>query len=195
MYAPLNSVRESPAVIYDAAGRKMMAAIAVMRDVFEITVGMRIVQRAVFAKILHIIRALQCVQHLFAGVGAAKNFAIVVKVQSPQISAAFGEQFEFVRDRVIAPNALLKFNATNMRRDRAALHAVKPAIRSPCQRVRERMRIFHPETREQNFGIAIRHIVAVFVGIKEQVRGLHHEHAAVADANPVQRFRPVMKSL
>ena len=43
------------------------------------------------------------------------------------------------------------------------------------------MRIFHAEAGHANLGVAVGHVVAVAVGIEEQIRRLGHEHAAVAD--------------
>jgi hypothetical protein len=172
---------ERAAVVNNAAGREMMAAIAVVLNVFEITVGMRIVKRAVFTEVFCVIGALQCMQHLLAGVCAAKNFAVVVEVQSPQVAAAFGKEFKLMRHGLIAPDTLLKFDAANVCGNRAALHAVKPAARSPGERVGKRMGVFHSETGEQNFGVTVDNVVAIFVGIEKQVRGLHHENATASD--------------
>src|SRR4051794_16413605 len=46
------------------------------------------------------------------------------------------------------------------------------------------MCIFHPKTSEQNFRVTIWYIVAIFVWIEQQVRGLHHEYTPVTDRKP-----------
>ena len=41
------------------------------------------------------------------------------------------------------------------------------------------MSVLHTEAREQHFRIAVGIIIAVAIGIKEQIRRLQNEHAAV----------------
>ena len=82
---------------------------------------------------------------------------------------------------MIAPDALLKADAANVGRHRAALRAVQPAVGSPLQRVDHGVRVFHAEAGEQHLGIAVGHVVAVAVGIEQQVRRLADVDAAVAD--------------
>ena len=61
------------------------------------------------------------------------------------------------------------------------LSAVEPAVRPPGEVVGERVRVLHAEAGEQHFGVAVGHVVAVAVGVEEQVRGLQDEDAAVAE--------------
>src|SRR5437867_12117519 len=82
---------------------------------------------------------------------------------------------------MIPPYALLKFNAANIGSDGAALTAVKPAIGPPSERIGDRMGILHAESGKQNFRIGIGHVIAIAVRIKEQIGGLQHKHAAVAE--------------
>src|SRR6266566_5994336 len=120
------------AVIDNAATGNVSAAVAAIVDVAEVTVGMRIVQCAVFAKVLYIIAALHLVQQFaLLEIRPRQDFAVFVKIQPPGITAAFGEQFELFRAGMITPDALLELDAANVRRHRAALRSVKPAIRSP----------------------------------------------------------------
>ncbi len=81
---------------------------------------------------------------------------------------------------MIAPHALLKLDAANVRRDRASLAAIQPAIGPPGQRVGHRVGVFHAKAREQHFGIAVGHVVAIAIGVEQQIGHLQHEHAAVA---------------
>src|SRR4051794_36827544 len=91
-------------------------------DMVEIPERIRIVQRAMFAKAFPVVRALNAMQMpVRAGVGAVNQFAILVKVQAPGIATAFAEKFESVSQWVIAPHALLKLEAANSARHRAAL--------------------------------------------------------------------------
>ena len=100
---------------------------------------------------------------------AVEKFAGAVKVEAPRIATPFAEQFEFVRNRVISPDSLLKFNSTDIRGDGAPLTSVKPAIGTPCQRIGDAMRILHPESGQQNFRITIRNVVSIKIGIEQQV--------------------------
>ena len=75
-------------------------------------------------------------------------------------------------------------------RDRAALAAVEPAVRPPGQRVGHRVGVLHAEAGEQHLGVAVGHVVAVAVGVEEQVRGLEDEHAAVAERQPAGQVQP-----
>ena len=86
------------------------------------------------AEALPVITALHAVQHpIRAEIGRIDQFAILIEIEAPGIAATFAEQLEAACDRMIAPHALLKLDSTNVRRDRTALAAVKPAVRSPGQ--------------------------------------------------------------
>ena len=52
------------------------------------------------------------------------------------------------------------------------------------------MRVLHAEAGEQHFGVAVGHVVAVLVGVEEQVRRLDDVDAAVADAEPGRQVQP-----
>ena len=54
-----------------------------------------------------------------------------LQIISSLSAASFCEQLELACDRMVAPDALLKFDAANVRRDRAAVRAVEPAVRPP----------------------------------------------------------------
>src|SRR4051812_30835044 len=78
---------------------------------------------------------------------------------------------------MITPHALLKFDAANICRDRAALTAIEPAIRTEHKRVRHGMRVFHSETGQQNFRVGIRNVVSIFIWIEKQIWNLQHENS------------------
>ena len=60
----------------------------------------------------------------------------------------------------------------------------------PGQRVGHRVGVFHAEAGEQHLGIAVGHVVAVAVGIEQQIRHLQHEDAAVAEGQPAGQIQP-----
>src|SRR5438876_396927 len=109
---------------YPTIGQMATGKIRV-RNMIEVTEGIRIVQRAMFAEAFPIISALNAVQvAIRAEVRAVNKLALTVKVQSPGVAAALAKKFELVRQRMITPDALLKFQTANVRCDRAALAAV-----------------------------------------------------------------------
>ena len=92
--------------------------------------------------------------------------------------------------RVVAPDALLKLDAPDLGRDRAPLQAVEPAVGPPGERVGHRVGVFHAEAGQEHLGIAVGPVVAVAVRIKEQVRDLDDEHAAVAERQAARQVQP-----
>src|SRR5688500_5956924 len=50
-----------------------------------------------------------------------------------------------------------------------SLGCVQPAIWSPAETIRDRVRVFDTETFKMNDGISIRNVVMVFVGIEQKV--------------------------
>ena len=51
------------------------------------------------------------------------------------------------------------------------------------------MGVFHAETGQEDFRVAIRDVVMVAVGIKEQIRRLRYEHAPLPNGKSVARFK------
>ena len=86
-----------------------------------------------------------------------------------------------MRYGMIAPHALLEFDAANIGGDGAPLTAVKPAVGTPGERVGDAVGVFHAEARQQHFGISVGHVVAIAVGVEEQVGCIENEDAAVAE--------------
>src|SRR4051812_42351753 len=104
-----------------------------------------------------------------------------IEFQTVGIAAAFREHFELLRHRMIAPNRLTqKFHALNVRRAGAAVGAVKPAIRPPCEAIRATVRILETKAAQRNFRWAVRYIVAIFVWVEEQIRRVQDPHTASA---------------
>ena len=56
-----------------------------------------------------------------------------------------------------------------------------------------RLRIFHAETGEQHFGVAIRNIVAIAIGVEEQVGDLQYIHAAITKFDSSGQVEPIDK--
>src|SRR5262249_46148674 len=80
---------------------------------------------------------------------------------------------------MVTPNPLLEADAPDVGGDRAPLAPVQPSVQPPLQVVGYRVSVFNAETREQYLGVAIGHIVAIAIRIKEQVGRLHDEDAAM----------------
>src|SRR5438045_213218 len=108
----------------------MAAGEILIRHMVEIAVGVGIMQRAMFAETFPIVSALHSMKHAVgAEVGGINQFAILIKVQAPGIAAAFTKKLETMANGMVAPNALLEFDATNVCSNGAALAAVEPAVR------------------------------------------------------------------
>src|SRR5262249_15056127 len=134
--------RERIALIDDTADSDVSAARIAVRHVLEVTVGIRIVQGPVLAERLPVVAALDTMQHVNAAVvRTIEEVTVLVEIEAPRVAAPLAEQLELVRDRMITPNTLLEFDAADVRRHRAPLAAIKPAVRSPRQRVCHRMRV------------------------------------------------------
>ena len=87
-----------------------------VRDVVEVAVGVRVVQRAVLGEPLDVVRALHLVQHREAApVRARDHLPVPVEVEAVGVAAALAEQLELLRLRVIAPDALLELDRPSFR--------------------------------------------------------------------------------
>ena len=149
---------------------------------FEITVGVGVVKWSVFGKAFHVIRALHLVQHGMATVvGTCHQLSMPVKIEAPSVASPFTEQFKSTRHRMVAPDSLLKFNATNFGCYRAPLSAIKPTVWPPYHAIGMGMGVFHTKPGKKDLRIAIWKIVSIFVGIKKQVRRLKHIYAAMTE--------------
>src|SRR5262249_38726614 len=111
-----------------------------------------------------------------------KDPSFAVEVKSPGIATAFCKQFELFRCRMIAPDSLpQKFDASDVARGSAALHAVKPTVRPPVQTVGYGVCIFKAETGKAHFGIPVRPVIFVVVRIEQEVRRVQHESPTAPD--------------
>src|SRR6185503_6453144 len=93
-----------------------------------------------------------------SAVGAGQEVAVAVVIEAPHVSAAFGKQFEAAAPGMISPDGLLELESTDLRRNRAALTAIQPAVRSPDERVGKRLCILDPKAAQQHLGRRIRNI-------------------------------------
>src|SRR5439155_1947760 len=118
--------RERVASIDDATDGDVSATRIAMRHVLEITVSVAIVQRSVLAERLPVVGALHAVQHMNAAVvRAIEEVTVLVEIEGPRVAAPLAEQLRLVRDWMIAPHALLEFDAADMGCHRAPLAAIK----------------------------------------------------------------------
>src|SRR5436190_14710700 len=97
------------ALIHDAAASHVAAFEAAHRHVFEVSVGMWIVQWPVLGETFYIIRALHLMQaDLLTEIRSSNDLAFFVKIETPGVATTFAEQLELARDGVVTPDALLK---------------------------------------------------------------------------------------
>src|SRR5437660_303040 len=101
-----------------------------MLDGVEVAERIGVVQRSMLAKPLDVIAALDVMAQRLGGVAAGEELAVPIEVDPPGVAAALGEQLELPGPWMIAPDALLKLDAANVGRHRAALRPVEPAVRS-----------------------------------------------------------------
>ena len=111
------------------------------------------------------------------------------KLQTERIPAAFSEKLERSCRRVIAPDdlsfkiksaAVIEARSDYFRADARTLGSIKPAVRAPTKRVRGGVRIFQSETGEMNCGVAIRNIIVILVGPKNEIGRIEHPNSAAA---------------
>jgi hypothetical protein len=122
--------KRSALIEHESAGQAV-AGVAVMFDRLDVAVGVRVVQRPVLAETFDVVRTLHVMHERFDGVASGKEISESIKVDALGIAAAFGEQLELFRTRVVTPDTLLKSDASNAGRRRAALSSVQPAVWSP----------------------------------------------------------------
>ena len=157
----------------------------------EVAERVGIVERAVLAERLPVVSSLDAVEHDEpADVGAGEELAVAVEVEAPHVAAALAEELEPPGPRVVAPDALLELDPADLGRDGAPLQAVEPAVRPPGQGVGHRVGVFHAEAGQEHLGIAVGPVVAVAVGVEQQVRNLENEDAAVAEGQAARQVQP-----
>ena len=150
--------------------------------------GIRVARRAELARVhalFHVVAALLIMPAARLGaVVTAEEPALAIELQPEDIATAFGEQFVNARLGMITPDhAAFEIDSFRARRietgphhatgGRAALAAVNPAVRSPHQTVRDGMCVLQTEAREMHRGRSIRHVIAIAIGIEEQIRRVH----------------------
>src|SRR5262245_48322673 len=97
-----------------AAQDNVAAIDSVVLHMREIAVRVRIVQRAMLAEILLIKAALHRVPEQSAAVRTVEQVAVRIECKPVNVAAAFGEQLHLVCNGMIAPDALLKFEISQL---------------------------------------------------------------------------------
>lgn len=92
---------------------------------------------------------------------------------------------------MVAPYTLLKLNAADVGGHRASLAAVEPAIGAPREGVGDAVGVLHPKPAQEHLGISVGHVVAVVVGVEEEIRDIEDEHPAVAECQSRHQIKPV----
>src|SRR6202011_6053111 len=116
-----------------------------------------------------------------------EDAAFFIHLYAEGISAALGKNLEALRLGMISPDALAdharaRFAVDPGPDDRrghgASVRSIEPAVRTPAQAVRDRMRIFEAETREMHHRVAIGNVASFLAAIEEQVRRIQDPYAA-----------------
>ena len=175
------------AAFINREGLREAFGVAFVLHVFEVTKGVRVGERAVFAPAFDAVAALFVVHATGAAVvGAGEDAAFAVDVQAEGVATAFGVDFEGFFLRMVAPDALafplhiLGVGTGNVAGGGAAIGAVKPAVHAPGEAGGDAVGVLQTEATELHFGVAIRFGIEVGVGITEQVGRVQHPDAAHA---------------
>ncbi len=161
-----------------------------MLDGIEVAERVGVVQGPVLAEALEVVGSLNVMTERLGGVAAREQLAVPVEVDAPGVAAALGEQLEPFGWWVIAPDALLKLDAPDLRGHRAALGPVQPTVGPPGQRVGEGVGVLHAKALEQHLRVAGRLVGAGLEAVEKQVRGLHHVNAAVPQGEAGRQVQP-----
>ena len=106
---------------------------------------------------------------------------------------------------MIAPDVLplethvLRHRRRDIASRRASVRAIEPAIGSPAETARDRVRILEAESAQRHLRIAIRNSVVVRIGIEKEIRRVHHPDAARArdrsrgDIQPFEHHRVLVE--
>ncbi len=86
--------------------------------------------------------------------------------------------------RMESPDGLLELDPADVVARRAPGDAVEPAVRAPGEVIDQRLGVLHAEAGEQDLGLAVGHVVAVAVGVEQEVGHLEDVDAAVAERQP-----------
>src|SRR4051794_37075926 len=105
-------------------------------------VSEEIMQRPVLPEALIEIASLNGLNKRSA-VRRVKKLPVLVERQTVAVQPSLAEQFELLRDRMIPPTPLLKFDAANVAGRRAAVDPIQPAVWTPRQMVGHGLRVFH----------------------------------------------------
>src|SRR5262249_4928159 len=121
-------------VINNAAAGDVPSFEPAIGDMIEVAESVRVLQLAVLAEVLDVIGPLDLVKHgTAAEIRTCDGIAVAVEIEAPGVAASFGKELEFLGDWMIAPDSLLKRDAADMGRHRAALSSVEPAVRPPLK--------------------------------------------------------------
>src|SRR5688500_5810181 len=98
-----------------------------------------------------------------------EDLAVLVVIEAPLVAAAVGEDFEFVADGMIAPDAGAEFGAfflwharlSNLAIIEDALIAVEPTVGAPHETVKAFVGVLVTEAVEEDLGFAVRFVVAI----------------------------------
>ena len=129
-----------------------------------------------------------------------EEVADAVEVEAPLVAATVGEDFEFVPQRMVAPDGGADARALGVGRagladervGEDAVAAVEPAVGPPRETVERLVRVLKAPAVEEDLRRTVGDVVVIFVGNEEQVRRRTGPHATEADLNAadeIQVFR------
>ena len=139
-----------------------------------------------------------------AAVVAGIHAAVAVELEAEGIARAFAEDVVFPGLRMVAPDHAafemdrggvrgIETRADHAGGRRAAMHAVEPAVRTQDDAVADRVRVLKTEAGEMHHRGAVGNVIAVGIGVEQQVRRIHHPDAAMGAHGGIGHIQPVLE--
>jgi hypothetical protein len=142
--------------------------------------------------------ALNVVEQMRNYAGGRNQLTPVVEIDAPRIAGAPRKHLELMPRWMITPDRrveghTLAVRCARLAHARVSEHAVatvEPAVRSPGECVERFVCVLPAPAVEQDFRLAVGHIVPVAIGNEHQVRSRPDPHAAEADFEPANEVQP-----
>ena len=175
----------------DAEGLGEAILVALVFHVLEVAESVGIGQRPVFAPAFDAVTALRVIHApSVAVVGAGEDATLGIDFETKSVAAAFAVDLEFLGVGMIAPHhlslpgdGLAGGGVFDLPGGGGAVDSIEPAIGTPLQVVHHRMRVLDAETGQSHFRVRIGNVVAIGIGIEQQVGRIAHPDPAVTDGH------------
>ena len=149
-----------------------------------------------------VMRARHDVPEMSDDVIREERLAVVIPIEAPRIRRAGGHDFKNLFHRMIAPDGATELHALVLRcagpaNERVcgdAVASVEPAVRPPREAVHHVVAGLERPAVEDDFRCAVRHAIAVAVGIEQKIRRARDPHAAEAHGHAADALTVLQKN-